>query len=40
MPSFSEFGLFIAAFIGAFAFGDDVLRCLGLARLLEWRSRK
>jgi hypothetical protein len=40
MPSFSEFGLFIAAFVGAFAFGDDILRCLGLVWLSEWRSRK
>jgi hypothetical protein len=41
MPSFTEFGLFIAAFVGGFAFADDVLRYLGLPRLIsEWWRRR
>jgi hypothetical protein len=40
MPSLTEFCLFIAAFAGAYAFGDDVLRGLGLVRRTDRRKRK
>jgi hypothetical protein len=39
MPSITELCLFVAAFVGAFAFGDDALRLLGVAPP-NWRRRK
>jgi hypothetical protein len=43
MPYLTEFCLFVAAFLAAFTYGDDILRHLDLQRLrrvwYRWRRR-